>query len=44
MLSEATDDLDYRLWIDGRHPVTLERVELDTRRAPCRRKRPLPAP
>ena len=28
VLSEPTDDLDYRVWIDGRHPVRLERVEL----------------
>jgi hypothetical protein len=28
VLSESTDHLDYRIWIDGRHPVRLERVEL----------------
>jgi arabinofuranosyltransferase len=28
VLNEPTDRLDYRLWIDGRHPVRLERVEL----------------
>jgi arabinofuranosyltransferase len=28
VLSESTDHLEYRLWIDGRHPVRLERVEL----------------
>jgi arabinofuranosyltransferase len=28
VLNEATDHLEYRLWIDGRHPVRLERVEL----------------
>jgi arabinofuranosyltransferase len=28
VLNEPTDHLEYRLWIDGRHPVRLERVEL----------------
>ena len=28
VLNESTDHLEYRLWIDGRHPVRLERVEL----------------
>jgi arabinofuranosyltransferase len=28
VLNDATDHLEYRLWIDGRHPVKLERVEL----------------
>jgi arabinofuranosyltransferase len=28
VLRESTDHLEYRLWIDGRHPIRLERVEL----------------
>jgi arabinofuranosyltransferase len=28
VLSQPTDHLEYRIWIDGRHPVRLERVEL----------------
>lgn len=28
VLNDSTDHLEYRLWIDGRHPVRLERVEL----------------
>jgi arabinofuranosyltransferase len=31
VLPEATDDLEYRIWIDGRTPVVLERVELASR-------------
>ena len=28
VLGQPTDDLDYRIWIDGHHPVRLDRVEL----------------
>jgi hypothetical protein len=33
VLNESTDHLDYRIWIDGRHPVRLERVELSSEAA-----------
>ena len=28
VLPEATNHLDYRIWVDGRTPIVLERVEL----------------
>lgn len=41
VLNEPTDHLEYRLWIDGRHPVRLERVELFSEGAAA--GRPLPS-
>lgn len=35
VLNERTDHLEYRLWIDGRHPVRLERVELFSHPGPA---------
>jgi hypothetical protein len=34
VLTKPTEHLEYRLWIDGRHPVRLERVELVSDGAP----------
>ena len=34
VLAERSQHLEYRLWVDGRHPIRLERVELFSQPAP----------